>query len=108
VTVAGKDKDPHERSLREEIAYARLIAELEDMQAWWNRDKLKPGVIPRAGVEAPGPRPRTKITVKFDAEILKWFRGMGLGYQARMNHVLRSWMLSVIAKEIAAGAAGTR
>jgi uncharacterized protein (DUF4415 family) len=105
--VAGKDKDPYERSLREEIAYARLIAELGDMQAWWDRDRRKPGVIPR-GVEAPGPRPRTKITVKFDAEILKWFRAMGLGYQARMNHVLKCWMLSAITKEIAAGEAGKR
>jgi uncharacterized protein (DUF4415 family) len=103
-----KDLHDDRRSLREEIAYARLIAELGDMRAWWDRDKLKPGVIPRGGVEAPGPRPRTKVTVKFDAEVVKWFRAMGLGYQARMNHVLRNWMLSVIAKEIAAGGAGTR
>ena len=44
--------------------------------------------------------------MKFDAEILKWFRAMGLGYQARMNHVLTCWMLSAIAKKIAAGEAG--
>jgi uncharacterized protein (DUF4415 family) len=44
--------------------------------------------------------------VKFDAEILKWFRAMGLGYQARMNHVLKCWMLWAIAKEIAAREAG--
>ena len=31
---------------------------------------------------------------------MKWFRGMGHGYQARMNAVLRSLMLAVISKEI--------
>ena len=44
--------------------------------------------------------------MKFDAEVVKWFRAMGLGYQARMNHVLKCWMLSAIEKEIAAGGAG--
>ena len=51
-------------------------------------------MIPAEAVaEAAGPP--TKLTVSFDAEVVKWFRAMGLGYQARMNHVLRSWMRSV-------------
>ena len=99
--MAGKENEPYRRNLREEIVYARLIAELGDMQAWWNRDKLKPGVIARGAAEAPGRRPRTKLTVKFDAEILKWFRAMGHNYQARMNAVLRAYMLAVKSREIA-------
>ena len=34
--------------------------------------------------------------------------GDGLGYQARMNYALRSWMLSIVEREIAAGEAGRR
>jgi uncharacterized protein (DUF4415 family) len=105
--VAGKQKDPYDegRSLREEVAYARLVAELAYMQVWWNRDRRKPGVIPRdaAGIKATAPGRRSKLTLKLDAEVVKWFRAMGLGYQARMNYALRSWMLSVVTREIAAG-----
>ena len=110
--MAGKEKDPfdHGRSLREEVAHARLVAELAEMQVWWNRDRQKPGVIPRdaAGIAVTAPGPRTKLTLNLDAEVVKWFRAMGLGYQARMNHVLRNWMRSVIEKELEAGEAGTR
>jgi uncharacterized protein (DUF4415 family) len=110
--MAGKQTDPYDtgRSLREEVAYARLVAELAAMQTWWNRDRLKPGVIPgdAAGIAAVAPGPRAKLTLKLDAEVVKWFRAMGLGYQGRMNYALRSWMLSVVTREIAAGAAGRR
>ena len=110
--MAGKANDPYDegRSLREEIAYARLVSELGDMQIWWNRDRRKPGVVPKgaAGFPATGPGPLTKLTLKLDAEVAKWFGAMGLGYQARMNHVLRSWMISVVEREIAAGGAVRR
>ena len=43
---------------------------------------------------------KAKLTAGFDADLVKWFRGMGHGYQARMNAVLRSFMLAVISKEI--------
>ena len=102
--MAGKEKDIYDegRSLREEVAYARLVAELADMQVWWNRARRKPGVIPRdaAGIAAVAPGPRTKLTLQLDAEVAKWFRAMGLGYQARMDYALRSWMLSVVTREI--------
>ena len=31
---------------------------------------------------------------------MKWFQGMGHGYQARMNAVLRTYMLALLSKEI--------
>ena len=97
-------KGPRQRppSLQEEIAYARLIAELEVMQAWWEREAEAAAPRGRPPGRGAGASARTKLTVKFDAEVVKWFRAMGLGYQARMNHVLRSWMLAVLAKETAA------
>ena len=46
-------------------------------------------------------RPRkTRITVGFDADMVDWFRLMGEGWHARINHVLRVFMLSVQSKEI--------
>ena len=46
-------------------------------------------------------RPRKeKLTVKFDEDLVRWFRAMGLGYQGRMNRILRTFMLATIAKEI--------
>ena len=70
--MAGKQKDPYDqgRSLREEITYARLVAELAAMQVWWNRDRRKPGVVRRdaAGIKATAPGPRSKLTLKLDAD----------------------------------------
>jgi hypothetical protein len=46
-------------------------------------------------------RPRkTKATVEFDADMVEWFRRMGEGWHARMNQVLRVFMLAVQSKEI--------
>jgi uncharacterized protein (DUF4415 family) len=102
--MAGKQKDPLDegRSLREEVAYARLVAELTQMQGWWERVKPRPGVLPRdaTGIAATAEGPRAKLTLKLDAEVVKWFRAMGHGYQARMNYVLRCWMLSVVTREV--------
>ncbi|MDA0222282.1 MAG: BrnA antitoxin family protein [Rhodobacterales bacterium] len=36
---------------------------------------------------------RTRITARFDADVVKFFRSLGPGYQDKMNRVLKSWML---------------
>jgi hypothetical protein len=110
--MAGKEKDPFDdgRSLREEVAYARLVSELADMRIWWERDRLRPGVIPpdADGIAAVATGRRAKVTLTLDAEVVRFFRAMGHGYQARMNHALRSWMLSVVTREIDPGEAWRR
>jgi uncharacterized protein (DUF4415 family) len=35
---------------------------------------------------------KTRITVRLDEDVVKWFRSMGPGYQPRMNDVLRAFM----------------
>ena len=106
--LAGKEKDPHnnDRNVKEEIAYVQMMIELGDLEAWVRQMKLKDKLIPRewhrVEKDAPVRRRKTKITADFDADMVKWFRNMGLGYQARMNQVLRTWMLAVISKEIEA------
>ena len=105
----AEPKHPNDegRSLRERAAYAELVRELAQMKAWWSCVRRRPGVVPpdAAGIAA-GPGRRTKLTVKLDADIVRFFRAMGLGYQARIDYALKSWMLSVIAQELEAGAAG--
>jgi uncharacterized protein (DUF4415 family) len=92
------------RSKAEERSYAALLRELHELEAW-NRDrKLKERMIPpdwRRLEQAAPTRPRkTRITAAFDADVVRWYRGLGHGYQARMNAVLRAYMLAVISKEI--------
>jgi uncharacterized protein (DUF4415 family) len=35
--------------------------------------------------------PKEATTIRFDADILAWFKAQGRGYQTRMNAVLRSY-----------------
>jgi uncharacterized protein (DUF4415 family) len=37
------------------------------------------------------PRPKERITVRLDADMVAWFRRQGRGYQTRINAVLRSY-----------------
>lgn len=43
---------------------------------------------------------RTRCTVAFDADVVKFFKAMGPGYQTRMNRVLRAFMHMRLAKVI--------
>ena len=43
------------------------------------------------GLAGPNP-PKELITLRLDAEVLKWFRSLGKGYQTRINLLLRSYM----------------
>ena len=51
-------------------------------------------------LDAPVKRRKTKVTVRLDEDLVKWFRHIGFGYQNRMNAVLRAYMLSVLAKYV--------
>lgn len=37
---------------------------------------------------------KQQITVRFDRDLIEFFKGQGPGYQTRMNAVLRSYMLA--------------
>lgn len=41
---------------------------------------------------------RTRVTIRLDADVVKYFRAMGVGYQARINRVLRAYMHFRLAK----------
>jgi uncharacterized protein (DUF4415 family) len=96
--------DERKRTKREERNHTELLAELEEMEAWWRAFKLKQGTIPRDWYQlheaAPCTPKKERLTAAFDADVVRWYRGLGRGYQARMNAVLRSYMLACLAKEI--------
>jgi uncharacterized protein (DUF4415 family) len=46
----------------------------------------------QAEVWMPPEKPKAQLTVRFDADIVDWFRKQGRGYQTRMNAVLRAYM----------------
>lgn len=36
--------------------------------------------------------PKQQITLRLDADVLEWFRGLGMGYQTQINALLRAYM----------------
>ena len=47
---------------------------------FWKSAKI---VYPEGSIE--------RITVRFDRDVVRWFKAQGRGYQTRMNAVLRSY-----------------
>ena len=43
--------------------------------------------------------PREKVTLYLDRSVARFYRGMGHGYQARINRLLRTWAQMKIAGE---------
>jgi uncharacterized protein (DUF4415 family) len=86
------------------IAYGRFIDELAEFEIVRRHIELTLDKVTAGwhSIEKDIPvRPRkTKVTAAFDTEVVKWFRAMGLGYQARMNQVLRTYMLAIMSRHI--------
>ncbi len=38
------------------------------------------------------PGPKQQLTVRFDVDVIEWFKAQGAGYQTRMNAVLKSFV----------------
>ena len=98
------------RSKAEERAHADLLPMLQHLELIERSlkleyDHLKATTIPAAwsSIEKDVPtRPRkVRVTAAYDADVAGFFRAMGQGYQARMNAVLRAYMLAVQSRVIA-------
>ena len=102
------------RTKEEERHYAALLHEIEGLKQWQDELllekevgawKLKAEVIPAAWrrIEKDVPvRPKkVRVTAAYEEDLVKWFRAMGHNYQARMNAVLKAYMLAVRSREIA-------
>lgn len=51
-------------------------------------------------VDHPVHEKKEKVTLYLDRSVARLFKGMGSGYQARINHLLRTWMQMKIAQEV--------
>ena len=93
------------RSKTEERSFAMLAADLGEQLTELDRMKLRDRLIPlgwhKVEKLAPVKPKKTKLNLALDADMVAWFRGLGRGYQPRMNAVLRAYMHAVIAKEVA-------
>ncbi|WP_420555924.1 BrnA antitoxin family protein [Roseovarius sp.] len=78
---------------------AALMDELRELQEsltehWLDRS------LPEEwqGLESREPiaRPKTRVTIRLDSDMVKWFRRLGPGYGARINRVLRLYWLALI------------
>ena len=92
------------RSKAEERAYAQMLAELEEQEAKLRVLARTRSVVPAGWTDldrhAPVEPRKERVTIRLDAEMLRWYRGLGHGYQRRINAVLRAYMNGVIAKAI--------
>ena len=92
------------RSKAEERDFARMVTGLEEQEAEFARLSRSRSLIPpgwhTAERRAPVTPPKIKVCLSLDADMMDWFKGLGRGYQPRMNAILRAYMHAVIAKEI--------
>lgn len=97
------------RSKAEERAYAELepaLLELKRLRLDMRIDYelLQMETIPpdwhRVEDAVPVRPKRVRINASYDEDVARFFRAMGQGYQARMNAVLRAYMLAVKARVI--------
>ena len=92
------------RSKTEERSFALMLDDLESEKIAFDILRRKRSAVPpgwrqlgnRAGIKPE----KTKLNLALDADMVKWFRGLGRGYTPRMNAVLRAYMHAVISKEI--------
>ncbi len=62
----------------------------EELEASIDHDEE--GEIDWSTVQVGIPGPKQQLTVRFDADVVEWFKAQGAGYQTRMNAVLRSFV----------------
>ncbi len=75
------------RMLERDLHWSLL--KLQHIPAEWNHIALD---------HPPSNPSRIRVTASFDADVLKYFKGLGPGYQNRMNLVLRAYMHGRLAK----------
>jgi len=75
-----------------------LFTAITDLVSDFAHPELVPGHLPpqwRYLDMTPVPE-KTRLTIRLDKDVAKFFRGLGPGYQTRMNLVLRAFMLAYL------------
>ncbi|MEL6618721.1 MAG: BrnA antitoxin family protein [Pseudomonadota bacterium] len=86
-------------------ARTEMIYELERLQDELEIHWLNPSLPDDwTGMESADPidPDRTRVTLRLDSDMLRWFRKLGPGYQRRINRVLRVYWLALVCGQIKA------
>lgn len=81
-------QEPTEKQLRHLQALSRRpqteidLSDIPELPASAWRQAMRGGVRPK----------KQQITVRLDADLLEWLKGLGKGYQTKMNSMLRAAM----------------
>ena len=92
-------------SVSRRAARLETIYELEklqdDLESTW-LDKSLPDDWTGLDWDAPVDRHTTRVTLRLDSDLVRWFRKLGPGYQKRMNSILRIYWMSLLCGHIKA------
>jgi uncharacterized protein (DUF4415 family) len=88
---------------RQRDAHLEMMYELEELQddlsAQW-LDQSLPDDWTGLDWREPVGRHKTRVTLRLDSDMLRWFRRLGPGYGPRMNRVLRIYWMALVAGHI--------
>lgn len=99
MTRKGRIAAPARKTVAElESELLDLQMKIEDIDWRAKRRAAWPKEWRRIEDLLPTTPPKTSLTLRLDADLTEWFRGQGRGYQARMNAVLRAYMLAKMTK----------
>ena len=91
VRYTADEIDEMLRRGEDQTDWARLDAMTEEeLEA--SIDRGKEGEFDWSTVQVGIPGPKQQLTVRFDQDVIEWFKAQGMGYQTRMNAVLRSFV----------------
>ncbi|PIV77877.1 MAG: hypothetical protein COW54_12340 [Rhodobacteraceae bacterium CG17_big_fil_post_rev_8_21_14_2_50_63_15] len=92
------------RTKTERLARDRLMADLIHLtrDGWITATLAEevPAAWHTLEVDLDVEEPREKVTLYLDRSVARFYRGMGQGYQARINRLLRTWAQMKIAGEV--------
>ncbi len=86
-----------------QMARVEMFANLKNLQAGWNEiwvDRSIPKDWDYMEERYPVRPKKMKLTVTLDEDLVKWFRKLGRGYQARMNAILRIYWRGLVSGDV--------
>ena len=86
--------------LDEAITLLEGIVAQDELQRELRRYNSLPGGWRGVAEETPCTPPKERVTLRLDKDVLKYYRGLGNGYQARINAILRVYMTAEKAGEV--------
>jgi len=104
---AQMPKQPRKAKLTkaERERYGELILSVSSLMLDMRWPQIASSYLPAewADIDATPVPEKTRITLRVDVDVAKFYRKLGPGYQSRMNEVLRSFMLARLVEIIGLG-----